>query len=680
MRRRCATPPPRTRSATPTCSAGLAARARRRPPASSPRSSTARTSSRASPAASASRASPSRRARRWTSTSSTPPPTTGWRPSATISRAAIGTPGRTKVYILDEVHMLSTAASNALLKTLEEPPGHVVFILATTDPQKVLPTIKSRTQHLQFSLLDADELAEHLTWVVGGADLAVTDEALQQVLREGAGSARDTLSALDRVAGGGSPRAPSPSTLRRGPGRARHRRLPLGGLGRRAPWPRPRLIGEGLLGLPPRRLPRLPERRPRPPARRRPRGRGGVRGRMSAPALTRALEVLGEALGRDAPGPDPASPRGRPRAPHPARQRHVGRRPSPSAWSGPSDRDQAWRPCRRPGAGRASAGRQPGPCRGAGPRLPLDAGTPCRRPRAHGGGARWRRSRADRQVTPPGPAEAGRAAPPAVQAQPVAEAPAASPSPAVRPRSRPAPRRPAGPRRRRRAGDRTTPGARCQPAAAPAAPASPAGSPDLSGDPRRPGRPAPHQAPPAAGPLPWRADRRTDGEAAVFALPNDMHRQRCEEYRRDVETVLAEHFRRPVPLQLVVDADVVEAGLPGAEPPVAGDPAPAEGPHRPWSQPRHHRRRGRRRGHRRPRRARGRRRRGPLQQRSPRPSATSRSSRRKPHERRQQRPRHARRGGRAGGGTPTPAASASPARAASPTSGACSSRPPACSR
>ncbi|MEI2699769.1 MAG: AAA family ATPase [Microthrixaceae bacterium] len=72
-----------------------------------------------------------------------------------IERAAVGSPGRTKVYILDEVHMLSTAGSNALLKTLEEPPDHVRFVLATTDPQKVLPTIRSRTQHFEFQLLSA---------------------------------------------------------------------------------------------------------------------------------------------------------------------------------------------------------------------------------------------------------------------------------------------------------------------------------------------------------------------------------------------------------------------------------------------------------------------------------------------------------------------------------------------
>ena len=75
-----------------------------------------------------------------------------------ISSASLATPGRYKVYILDEVHMLSTAASNALLKTLEEPPSHVIFVLATTDPQKVLPTIRSRTQHFEVHLLSAADL------------------------------------------------------------------------------------------------------------------------------------------------------------------------------------------------------------------------------------------------------------------------------------------------------------------------------------------------------------------------------------------------------------------------------------------------------------------------------------------------------------------------------------------
>ena len=90
-----------------------------------------------------------------------------------IEKASLGTPGRHKVYILDEVHMLSQAAEAALLKTLEEPPPHVVFVLATTDPQKMSDTIRSRTQHLQFHLLPADTLAEHVRWVAADAGLDV---------------------------------------------------------------------------------------------------------------------------------------------------------------------------------------------------------------------------------------------------------------------------------------------------------------------------------------------------------------------------------------------------------------------------------------------------------------------------------------------------------------------------
>ena len=128
-----------------------------------------------------------------------------------ISRTVVGSPGRNKVYILDEVHMLSPAASNALLKTLEEPPEHVCFVLATTDPQKVLPTIRSRTQHFEFSLLSATELADYVRWIRDDAGLTFDDAAVDHVVRQGRGSARDTLSALDMVvaAGGVTDRAES---------------------------------------------------------------------------------------------------------------------------------------------------------------------------------------------------------------------------------------------------------------------------------------------------------------------------------------------------------------------------------------------------------------------------------------------------------------------------------------
>lgn len=120
-----------------------------------------------------------------------------------IERAAVGSPGRTKVYILDEVHMLSPAASNALLKTLEEPPSHVRFVLATTDPQKVLPTIKSRTQHFEFQLLSAEELEDYVRWIAQDANLDLDDESIHWAVRQGRGSARDTLSALDQVVAAG---------------------------------------------------------------------------------------------------------------------------------------------------------------------------------------------------------------------------------------------------------------------------------------------------------------------------------------------------------------------------------------------------------------------------------------------------------------------------------------------
>ena len=120
-----------------------------------------------------------------------------------IERAALGNPGRHRVFILDEVHMLSKPAEAALLKTLEEPPEHVVFVLATTDPQKVSETIRSRTQHLQFHLLPMQELKDHVKWVVADAKLIISDDAIDRVVKLGGGSVRDTLSALELVVASG---------------------------------------------------------------------------------------------------------------------------------------------------------------------------------------------------------------------------------------------------------------------------------------------------------------------------------------------------------------------------------------------------------------------------------------------------------------------------------------------
>ncbi len=120
------------------------------------------------------------------------------------SRVLIGSPGRTKVYVLDEVHMLSSNAENALLKTLEEPPEHVVFLLCTTEPHKVAKTIRSRTQHLLFGLLPEEKLSEHVLSVADSAGIDLSEDGLAYVMAAGGGSARDALSALDQVAAAGA--------------------------------------------------------------------------------------------------------------------------------------------------------------------------------------------------------------------------------------------------------------------------------------------------------------------------------------------------------------------------------------------------------------------------------------------------------------------------------------------
>ena len=116
-----------------------------------------------------------------------------------ISKVSFGTPGRRKVYVLDEVHMLTTGAENALLKTLEEPPAHVCFVMCTTEPHKVAATVRSRAQHLLFELVTAEELAEHVRWVAEDAELSLSEDDLDYAVRAGNGSVRDTLSALDQV-------------------------------------------------------------------------------------------------------------------------------------------------------------------------------------------------------------------------------------------------------------------------------------------------------------------------------------------------------------------------------------------------------------------------------------------------------------------------------------------------
>lgn len=109
------------------------------------------------------------------------------------------TQAKYKVYIIDEVHMLSTGAFNALLKTLEEPPAHVVFILATTEIQKVPATIISRTQRFNFRRISADDIAEQLIHILTEKNISYDDQAIAVISRAADGGMRDALSILDQV-------------------------------------------------------------------------------------------------------------------------------------------------------------------------------------------------------------------------------------------------------------------------------------------------------------------------------------------------------------------------------------------------------------------------------------------------------------------------------------------------
>jgi DNA polymerase-3 subunit gamma/tau len=106
---------------------------------------------------------------------------------------------RWKVYVVDECHMLSTAAFNALLKTLEEPPPQVVFVLATTDPQRVLSTILSRCQRFDFRRIPLEALKKHLHWIAQQESIVITPEALDLVAQRAQGGLRDAESLLDQL-------------------------------------------------------------------------------------------------------------------------------------------------------------------------------------------------------------------------------------------------------------------------------------------------------------------------------------------------------------------------------------------------------------------------------------------------------------------------------------------------
>ncbi len=107
--------------------------------------------------------------------------------------------GKYKVYIIDEVHMLSTAAFNAFLKTLEEPPSYAIFILATTEKHKILPTILSRCQVFNFNRIEASDMVEHLKMIAQNENIVASDDALHLIARKADGGLRDALSLFDQL-------------------------------------------------------------------------------------------------------------------------------------------------------------------------------------------------------------------------------------------------------------------------------------------------------------------------------------------------------------------------------------------------------------------------------------------------------------------------------------------------
>ena len=475
-----------------------------------------------------------------------------------ISSASLATPGHYKVYILDEVHMLSTAASNALLKTLEEPPSHVIFVLATTDPQKVLPTIRSRTQHFEVHLLSAADLEGLVDHVVADAGLELSPEGRAYVLRVGAGSARDTLSALDRVvAAGGIPDSEDAvdelveALCERDTGRAL-----IAVEGALSRGRNPRVLGEALiarlrdvfLASVGADLSRLTDTD---------RARATEQGRrLGAAGATRALESLGEAFVGIQDALDP-------RIPLEVALVRLTRDDADVSLSSLADRISR---LERDGVVAAidPALASPGPARPTAPPPPV-ANDDTDEEHADGSAMPAAGSR---------PADVAR--------QELARRSGAEDGgrPA-RPAARPAPGRPARPAR---------------PGSAPAAPtASTPAAPEPEPEPQPVAEAAP-SAPAAAAPapatsggtmpalvdltriwsdtllpaLPQRSRARFSGGhwvevsdgVAVFGLPNEPHATRCEELRPEVESMLSAHFGITVPIRLVVDGSAPDPSAP----------------------------------------------------------------------------------------------------------------------
>ncbi|MEN9507347.1 MAG: polymerase gamma/tau subunit [Actinomycetota bacterium] len=441
-----------------------------------------------------------------------------------IEKASLGTPGRHKVYILDEVHMLSKPAEAALLKTLEEPPPHVVFVLATTDPQKVSETIRSRTQHLRFHLLPMDELEQHVRWVASDAGLELSEAAIQSALEQGAGSARDTLSALELAASTGDVDSDAvpydefvEALIEHDPGRA------LTAVAHSVQQGRdPRTLSEDIvrhlrdcfLSLMAPELVALPELKASVVAEQ--------ARRLGAARVVRAIERLGQMLVEMRHAPDA-------RLLLDVALVQLTHEAAASDLGSILDRLDRLEKAAQDGGGHpAVAAAPPPPMDPSTGRVQL-GGRARRDATAPGGMARP----ADTRVTAGAPAddsnESARTAPPAARPEPV---PAAAPAPA------PAP-----------AAERT-------PAQAPAEHAAPAvAAPDAAA------RAAAMWSPDIISTLKplvraiYSVPRLLgvrDG-ALTLAAPNDTHRSKCEQHRGDVEAAIARVVGAPVRVTLVLE-------------------------------------------------------------------------------------------------------------------------------
>jgi DNA polymerase III subunit gamma/tau len=480
-----------------------------------------------------------------------------------IEKASLGTPGRHKVYILDEVHMLSKAAEAALLKTLEEPPPHVVFVLATTDPQKVSETVRSRSQHLQFHLLSADTLDAHVRWLIADAGLTLGDDAIEAVLRQGGGSARDTLSALEQVlaAGGIAPEAQPVDDLidalaDADPARALAGIAAAANAGRDARTLTEQLIAQlrdAFLSLMAPELVRLPDRAA---ARVAEQGR-----RLGAATTVRAMEVLGEILVEMRHAPEPrllldvalvrltnpstdASP-----AALVARLERLERAVAaggalPAVASTPDSMPEA---ARQPGDGRSASTAATAP---SAARAKAETEPETRAAETRAATTDPPLAAATDQAARPRATLGGRAQRPAAPAQPKS------------------PLSPAAPASDRGAAELPVSATTVPPvAAATSTSASTSTAGSTGSGPNRDQLTlawADHVLPKLKGMAKalFAAGRFIDGGSgtATFALPTGPHRDRCEPLRPQVEAVLAAHFGTPVVLRLVVDGEEPTVG------------------------------------------------------------------------------------------------------------------------